>query len=81
MDEGRILDQGQHSNLMNQNERYSSLIHTFLHEDGEITLSENDYALDEIRLIPPPLELVLPITAFTNDTIGHLRNIFFAPRF
>ena len=59
MDGGRILDQGQHANLMNQNERYSSLIRTFLHEDAqeEVTLSEVDFALDDDRLILPP-ELV-----------------------
>lgn len=42
MDGGRILDQGRHNDLMTQNERYSSLIHTFLHEDAELVLNEAD---------------------------------------
>ena len=32
MDDGRVLDQGRHSNLMNRNGHYASLIHTFLRE-------------------------------------------------
>ena len=32
MDDGRVLDQGRHSDLMNRNGHYASLIHTFLRE-------------------------------------------------
>ena len=32
MDAGRVLDQGQHSELMSRNGYYASLIHTFLRE-------------------------------------------------
>jgi ATP-binding cassette subfamily C (CFTR/MRP) protein 5 len=42
MDRGRILDQGRHVDLMNQNERYGSLIHTFLHDESENNMNEID---------------------------------------
>ena len=65
MDGGRILDQDQHANLMNQNERYSSLIHTFLHEDehNEVApLDGVDFAFVKDRLIlPPELVYYLPL--------------------
>lgn len=35
MDGGRIVDQGNHNNLMTRNEQYSKLIQTFLHEDNK----------------------------------------------
>lgn len=40
MDHGRILDQGRHVDLLTQNERYASLISTFLHEDNEANVDE-----------------------------------------
>ena len=65
MDGGRILDQDQHANLMNQNERYSSLIHTFLHEDehNEVAaLNEVDFSFAKDRLmLPPELVYYLPL--------------------
>ena len=41
MDDGRVLDQGRHSDLMNRNGHYASLIHTFLREK-EIKQSEEE---------------------------------------
>ena len=35
MEEGHILDQGEHFELMNKNEQYSTLINTFLKEQGQ----------------------------------------------
>lgn len=35
MDGGSILDHGPHIDLMSRNEHYSSLIHTFLHEEDK----------------------------------------------
>ena len=42
MDRGWILDQGRHVDLMNQNESYGSLIHTFLHDESENNMNEID---------------------------------------
>jgi hypothetical protein len=35
MEEGHILDQGEHFELMNRNEQYSTLINTFMKEQGQ----------------------------------------------
>lgn len=40
MDHGRILDQGRHGDLLNQNERYATLVNTFLHDESETNLDK-----------------------------------------
>ncbi|XP_057372866.1 ATP-binding cassette sub-family C member 5-like [Daphnia carinata] len=44
MDEGRILDQGRHVDLMNRNGRYTTLIHTFLSQKDEDNVKEEEQA-------------------------------------
>ena len=45
MDSGRILDQGRHVDLINQNQRYASLIETFMNETSESLVNEADLDL------------------------------------
>ncbi len=35
MDNGRVLVQGRHTELMSRNEQYASLIHTFLQDKNQ----------------------------------------------
>ncbi|KAI9560845.1 ABC protein [Daphnia sinensis] len=51
MDHGRILDQGRHGDLLNQNERYATLISTFLHEESETNLDEVVSNSDDDQLV------------------------------
>lgn len=50
MDEGRILDQGRHVDLMNRNGRYTTLIHTFLSQKDEHNVEgEEQKALQSVN--------------------------------
>ncbi|KAK4005312.1 hypothetical protein OUZ56_007029 [Daphnia magna] len=42
MDEGKVLDQGSHVDLMNRNGRYTTLIHTFLSQKGDDNVEDEE---------------------------------------
>lgn len=42
MNEGKVLDQGRHVDLMNRNQFYASLIRTFLQEKEKTAESDNE---------------------------------------
>lgn len=42
MDEGKVLDQGSHVDLMNRNGRYTTLIHTFLSQKSDDNVEDKE---------------------------------------
>lgn len=52
MNEGRILDQGSHNDLMNRNEHYSLLIHTFLREKESTEGDKGSEKNEETYVLP-----------------------------